>query len=158
MDYVYYAVDYSDSLAHHGIKGQKWGIRRYQNSDGSLTPEGYRHWGFDPATGRQTRAGKSEHTKQRTKEFAKTGAKVALTLGSISGATGMAVVAATGMAPLLGVYGLTTLAGVASSTASTAAGAAFVGRMVGKRETKKAQRQIRKANKNGKKVYANDLP
>ena len=27
-------------LAHYGIKGMKWGIRRYQNSDGSLTPEG----------------------------------------------------------------------------------------------------------------------
>lgn len=27
-------------LAHHGIKGQKWGVRRYQNSDGSLTSEG----------------------------------------------------------------------------------------------------------------------
>lgn len=27
-------------LYHHGIKGQKWGIRRYQNKDGSLTPEG----------------------------------------------------------------------------------------------------------------------
>ena len=29
-----------DFLAHHGIKGQKWGIRRYQNEDGSLTAEG----------------------------------------------------------------------------------------------------------------------
>ena len=29
-----------DYLAHHGIKGQKWGIRRYQNPDGSLTEEG----------------------------------------------------------------------------------------------------------------------
>lgn len=27
-------------LAHHGIKGQKWGVRRYQNKDGSLTAEG----------------------------------------------------------------------------------------------------------------------
>lgn len=27
-------------LAHHGVKGQKWGVRRYQNEDGSLTPEG----------------------------------------------------------------------------------------------------------------------
>lgn len=27
-------------LMHHGIKGQKWGVRRYQNSDGTLTAEG----------------------------------------------------------------------------------------------------------------------
>lgn len=32
-------------LAHHGIKGQKWGVRRYQNEDGSLTPEGERRYG-----------------------------------------------------------------------------------------------------------------
>lgn len=27
-------------LAHFGIKGQKWGVRRYQNPDGSLTEAG----------------------------------------------------------------------------------------------------------------------
>ena len=32
--------DGSDYLMHHGIKGQKWGIRRFQNLDGSLTAEG----------------------------------------------------------------------------------------------------------------------
>ena len=31
---------YKDSLAHHGIKGQRWGVRRFQNPDGTLTPEG----------------------------------------------------------------------------------------------------------------------
>lgn len=27
-------------LAHHGVQGQKWGVRRYQNYDGTLTNEG----------------------------------------------------------------------------------------------------------------------
>lgn len=37
----FYASDYgSEYLAHHGIKGQKWGRRRFQNPDGTLTAEG----------------------------------------------------------------------------------------------------------------------
>lgn len=35
-------------LAHHGIKGQKWGIRRYQNEDGTLTAEGRERYGYKP--------------------------------------------------------------------------------------------------------------
>ena len=36
----YYSVERSTSLSHHGILGQKWGVRRYQNKDGSLTDDG----------------------------------------------------------------------------------------------------------------------
>lgn len=44
-----------DFLAHHGIKGQKWGVRRYQNADGSLTNEGRKRYSgkatiYEPGT------------------------------------------------------------------------------------------------------------
>lgn len=39
-------------IAHHGILGMKWGIRRYQNKDGTLTEEGKKRYGvgepYDP--------------------------------------------------------------------------------------------------------------
>jgi len=39
-----YAVTYCGELYHHGIKGQKWGVRRYQNEDGTLTEEGKKRY------------------------------------------------------------------------------------------------------------------
>ena len=45
--HIYYiaGIPYSDDLYHSGVKGQKWGLRRYQYEDGTLTPLGKIHYG-----------------------------------------------------------------------------------------------------------------
>lgn len=56
-DYVY--------LVHHGIRNQKWGHRRYQNEDGSLTTLGRIHYGVGQAKDRASTLG--SYAKQQLK-------------------------------------------------------------------------------------------
>lgn len=58
--FTYY--DEKDYLAHYGIKGQKWGVRRFQNSDGSLTQLGREHYGR--SEGKLSRSEKKEIRKE----------------------------------------------------------------------------------------------
>lgn len=64
----YYEVPY---LMHHGILGQRWGIRRYQNKDGSLTPRGRKRleqMGLDPDKyGSKTKSKSSKSTTPKRK-------------------------------------------------------------------------------------------
>ena len=47
--YYVAGLPYSDELYHHGIKGQKWGVRRYQNADGTWTAAGKIRYGVSKA-------------------------------------------------------------------------------------------------------------
>lgn len=64
----YTIIRSDDYLAHHGIKGQKWGIRRFENEDGTLTAEGYeRYYGkrFEKESRKQQRLNyKADQDKQ----------------------------------------------------------------------------------------------
>ena len=57
-DYRAYVENDYNAIYHHGIKGQRWGIRRYQNEDGTLTPEGIKR--YRPIYDRMKKAGKSD--------------------------------------------------------------------------------------------------
>lgn len=64
--------NYSDELYHHGVLGMKWGIRRYQNKDGSLTPAGKRKAAkmkakYTELTGKQLRSSPSKTKSQNGK-------------------------------------------------------------------------------------------
>ena len=62
-------------LYHYGIKGQKWGIRKYQNEDGSLTTEGKARYGYDETTGKLSKEGRKIEKSDR-KEALKDAIKI----------------------------------------------------------------------------------
>ena len=69
----------TDELQHHGIKGQKWGVRRFQNKDGSLTPAGEKRYGDDnPIKQTPKQEVKKSNSIDGTKVYSKHGVEVSL--------------------------------------------------------------------------------
>lgn len=74
----YFNTD-DNSLSHHGIRGQKWGVRRFQNTDGSLTPAGKKRFQklieldkqHEDAVNQARKAADEEHRYMRSKGYGK---------------------------------------------------------------------------------------
>lgn len=53
-----------NEIYHWGIKGQRWGFRRFQNEDGSLTPEGELRYNQDKQKAARGKAAEMYKTKK----------------------------------------------------------------------------------------------
>lgn len=62
--------EYTNYLVHHGVKGQRWGVRRYQNADGSLTDAGRKKYGIKVAR-KYYKLNRLQRKQENTSDFKK---------------------------------------------------------------------------------------
>ena len=88
----------NDELQHHGIKGQKWGVRRFQNEDGSLTAAGRKRYDDDDVKSKhrinlEDKYIKNGMTKEQAKIAADKRIKTELFVGAAAAVTVASVIA-----------------------------------------------------------------
>lgn len=145
-------------LAHHGTKGMKWGVRRYQNPDGSLTAEGRKRYGIG------TNKYATENVKEAGRRSAKASAKASFkgnvkrsaayaVAGAALGAASLGGISA-GALPLIGAAAGATF--VADMAGNTALGA-IMGRTHGRNAAHQQDLEIRNHVKNGESFVVENL-
>lgn len=92
--YMVAGLPYSAELYHHGIKGQKWGLRRFQQENGTLTSAGRERYADAIAksaanvSGSTKKSGSSAGSSQRKEKLKKIAKAAAITAGTAAVAYG----------------------------------------------------------------------
>ena len=133
---IYY-VNNQNELYHHGVKGQRWGVRRYRNTYGSLTPAGKQH----------EKAGRNEQKGGRRVDPK----KVALIAGALTMAAAATYVAANPKARAAVVSAAKKLGSVTSAKTKSLAAK-------GKHYLKQSVQEARQGLKEGIREGIHDAP
>lgn len=83
-----YFMKEENYLEHHGIRGQKWGIRRFQNKDGTLTAAGKKRKTEEDDV--QTKKKQTEGNDSQARKGLSKGQKAAIAIGATAVAAGLA--------------------------------------------------------------------
>lgn len=143
MQYKLYHEQY---ISHYGVPGMKWGVRRYQNPDGSLTARGKKRYNEDSSIRLKQHDARIKRGNERTKKSLKVAGAAGLTMigstvatagfGALTLATLSTPVSAIGVLGALGatsVHEVSRLVGLGALGVSAASAAKTV-REINRRE------------------------